>query len=238
MIKRIVFLSAALGFSVSIGHAADMIPVEPVVSAPGWSGCYAGVHAGYGHGQTAGLHDGDDSSDFNDLGDLNPEGWLGGGQVGCNWQMDSLVFGVEGDITATSLDDSMPHNDQPDEDFLEAEVDWLASLRGRMGFASGSFLVYGTGGVAWARHSLTDTDDSSTPPPSPSSIEFTDHGWVAGAGVEYMMANNWIFRGEYLHYGFSETHSFGSSDLPDGDEGDSYSLEDVDVIRVGLSYKF
>lgn len=236
MKPTIVFL-AALGLSASMAHAADLIPVEPVVAVPGWSGCYVGVHGGYGHGQNGGVHDSNDSS-FNDLGNLHPEGWLGGGQVGCNWQMDSLVFGIEGDITATGMDDSMPHNDQPSVDFLESEVDWLASLRGRMGIANGSLLFYGTGGVAWARHSLTDTDDSSTPPPSPSSIEFTDHGWVAGAGLEYMMANNWVLRGEYLHYAFSETHSFGSSDLPDGDAGDSYSLEDVDVIRVGLSYKF
>ncbi len=227
---RTVVLSAALGLSVSVGHAADLIPVEPVAAAPGWSGCYVGVHGGYGHGQNGGVHDSNQGSGRNELDNLHPEGWLGGGQVGCNWQMDSLVFGVEGDITATGMDDSMPHNDEPDEDFLDSEVDWLASLRGRMGIANGGLLFYGTGGVAWARHSLTDTDDSST--------QFTDHGWVAGAGIEYMMANNWVLRGEYLHYAFSETHSFGSSDLPDGDEGDSYSLEDVDVIRVGLSYKF
>jgi hypothetical protein len=95
-------------------------------------------------------------------GTLKPDGLVGGAQFGYNWQADSLVFGIEGDISFTDwgqrttvFDTDAGDLGGPDVDnfafgTVSADVDFLASVRGRLGFAFDSLLIYGTGGVAWA----------------------------------------------------------------------------------------
>jgi outer membrane immunogenic protein len=115
----------------------------------------------------------------NDSDGLDDTSWLGGIHLGYNWQRSNgLVFGVEGDVSFAD------------------EIDYLASFRGRLGFAHGSTLLYGTAGVAFI--GLDDTfgdDDSST-------------GWVAGLGVEHKLRDNVSIGLEGLYYSFDDLDSF------------------------------
>jgi outer membrane immunogenic protein len=78
-----------------------------------WRGLYAGAHLGYA------------DADFDD-------GFVGGAQLGYNWQATSIVYGVEGDISLSDVD----------------SIDVLASARGRLGYLiQPSLLLYGTAGV-------------------------------------------------------------------------------------------
>ena len=96
---------------------------------------------------------------------LSPDGLIGGLQGGYNWQVNSMVFGIEGDVSFADWGDSTVVFDS-DFDALDdmgllgvdgeafgtasSNLDLLASLRGRVGVAFDSLMVYGTGGVAWA----------------------------------------------------------------------------------------
>src|SRR5690606_24236959 len=138
----------------------DLAP-EPYVEPPpppfSWTGFYAGVHAGYAWG-------GQDDNQSNLFEDIVPQaadsfdmdGFLGGVHGGYNWQMDQFVFGVEGDIDYTNIKGSegyagyVPSMDDYLVGSLELESNWQASLRLRAGYAVDNFLVYATGGVAFA----------------------------------------------------------------------------------------
>src|SRR5882672_3585829 len=129
--------------------AADM-PVKARPPAPAyydWSGVYVGVHAGYGDGMT----------DWNDQGfDFAPRGFLGGGQVGINKQIASLVFVLELDGSWANFNLSQKVSiGGPAVGFQESfavtsKIDGFLTLAGRAGLAADRWFVYAKGGLAFA----------------------------------------------------------------------------------------
>jgi outer membrane immunogenic protein len=124
----------------------------------------------------------------------NASGWVGGGHAGYNWQQGAAVFGFETDLQATRLHSLMNDNlvSNPPGPLpagssaqTSAAIDWYGTFRGRLGVASGPFLFYGTGGLAYGNVSLSShftalglSTDLMT-----SDVKT---GWVAGAGFEYL----------------------------------------------------
>jgi outer membrane immunogenic protein len=190
---------------------------------------------------------------------LRRDGVIGGLYAGYNWQTGQTVFGIEGDISfldgrgssTQALFDTF--NGAPTIDGSTVQVTannrWLASIRGRVGYAWDRVMVYATGGAAFTETryniNLVTTPSSFNGVPS-SSIGFSQDkvGYAAGLGVEWMIAANWIARLEYLHYGFGG--STGS--LPVVGSNCTVALNcrlaastsdlNIDTVRVGLSYKF
>jgi len=184
-------------------------PAAPVVQyeEPAiWEGAYIGVNGGYGWS----------NSNFTE-----PEGGFGGGQLGYNWQRGRFVFGVEGDfqggdIGGTAFDQFG--------DVADSDVNWFSTVRGRLGFANGPLLVYGTGGVAFA-------DIDNTIHFSDGSVakdSGTQTGYAVGGGLEWAFAPNWSAKAEYLYVGMGDTT------LSSGDRVNN----DFQTVRVGLNYKF
>lgn len=189
--------------------AADMrMPVKaPPAAAPiaTWSGPYAGISFG------AALNE----SRFTDLdqfffllpGGPNNEFWNDthaaftvGGLLGYNWQVGGVVFGIEGDWNWVSgkATATIPSTIAV---FASSDLKWMSTLRGRLGYSvTPSTLLYGTGGVAWARFS--DAWGSSTNANFTISDEYTRSGWTAGGGVEHMFAPRWTVRVEALYADF------------------------------------
>jgi outer membrane immunogenic protein len=112
---------AALLFATHPVFAADMPVKVPLYKAPppvvyGWTGCYIGANGGYTWRTGKSSYEDDpntmrdpiNSAPSNVLlfpatipvpGNTNGKGWIGGGEVGCNWQMNRrVVFGFEADI--------------------------------------------------------------------------------------------------------------------------------------------
>jgi outer membrane immunogenic protein len=191
------------------------------------------LNAGYGWGdrdfdEDAGLFP-DEAFRY----DLN--GVALGAQVGFNYQSDNFVFGIEADGAWTDLDDT------EEEQFIvfttdaEAEVEWLATVRGRIGYAWDRFLVYGTGGIAFAG---VDTDvTTSFIIGSNSETESATHvGWTAGLGIEGMITEHVSLRVEYLHADFGKENFdyFNGSFLESNGEADL----DVDIVRLGVNWYF
>src|SRR3990170_7650270 len=131
-IRMMVLLGASMLIISSAAQAAD--PVIDVPEMHDWSGIYAGVHAGYGWGDRDWD---DDDGDFDDEAfryDLR--GAVAGGQIGFNFQVDNFVLGIEADGAWSDMRDNVSeplfgpfHID------AEAEMEWLATVRGRAGFA-------------------------------------------------------------------------------------------------------
>jgi outer membrane immunogenic protein len=139
-----------------------------------WTGFYVGGHVG--------VLDTDSKS-----------GVLGGGQAGFNYQVGQWVFGVEGQISATSIKESfdlgMIH--------AESSLDWISTLAGRAGYAFDRWLVYGKLGAAWAHGS----GNISVGFPGFDGLAFsgssTVSGWMLGFGTEYALRDNWSVKLEY-----------------------------------------
>ena len=178
---RILFAAA---FALAAGGpalAADLpMPVPPAympaVPFYNWTGFYIGVNGGGAFG----------SSNWTDptlaaTGNFSVNGFLIGGTLGANYQMGSWVFGVEGDGDWANLD-STTFNTSCGGVGCETSSDFLATIRGRVGYAFDRLLVYGTAGAAFA-----NVQAAAGVLPFMSS---TEAGWTAGVGLEYAVTPN------------------------------------------------
>ncbi|MFZ2154783.1 MAG: outer membrane beta-barrel protein [Bradyrhizobium sp.] len=259
-------------------NAADVArPAYKVAAAPvaNWSGIYAGFHAGWG--QTSGdpgaasLSTTGYASPVFETANLNLKGNgpLFGGQLGFNWQINpSWVIGAEGDITGTGLKSSatgtpmcMTPFCNPSalvagaSQYMAQDINWLASLRGRLGYSWGSSLFYVTGGAAWANIShRADSADATwvcnggggggAGCSYPVALDTTKTGWALGAGYEAMIAANWSFRAEYLFYRFGGTTASAAGTPAAACQvatcSATYTFSDFDIhtARVGVNYRF
>ncbi|KAF2989548.1 outer membrane beta-barrel protein [Methylocystis sp. MJC1] len=151
----------------------------------------------------------------------NQGGFIGGGQVGYNWQFyNSFLVGIEADIQgiASSRRNTTSSAALQNPNFVNLLVqttsvsrslDYIGTVRGRLGWlATPTLLVYGTGGLAYGGVSLnygsvgTELRDPSLPNSYFSGAAFSDTrvGWTAGGGVEWMFWPNWSAKVEYLYY--------------------------------------
>lgn len=193
------------------GMAADLrMPVKsPVIAPPfSWTGCYVGGNAGgvsarIAHGVTV-----PDVPVIDIQSSGRDTGFIGGGQIGCNWQYSpSWVFGVEGDINYTGVRRSsnfaFTASANGGEDVIGSQTTklrWLGTLRGRLGPSWGNSFLYATGGAAFGsvKSSFTASDENSDVyGGSASTVRF---GWTVGAGYEYAFSRTISGKLEYLHF--------------------------------------
>jgi outer membrane immunogenic protein len=236
--------------------AADL-PVKAPRAAPlgptvyNWTGFYIGINGG-GAWESGDTRSADWTSAGFDpgpsFGNAKSSKGIFGVQWGYNWQFPSnWVLGVEGDFDWTSLGQTdagpltflgLPFGIANTQ--LSDKTDWLASARGRLGYAMGPVLPYATAGVAWSKREVSGfVQANSTTIIEPFSSSSTNTGWVAGGGLEYMLTPNLLLRAEYLHYGFNNGKTVAISPviLPFPAFA-TFGKTDVDVARAGLSYKF
>jgi len=204
----------------------------PVVPSPpfNWTGCYIGGHVGggFGHTRWTAPAAGDAETTNHDV-----DGVLGGGQIGCNYQTGSWVFGAEADaswadLTGSGLDD-LSLGTQTD----HTKVDFLGTVTGRAGVAWDRALFYAKGGAAWAHDQLAVTFN-----PTGQTVATADNtlwGWTVGAGVEYAFAPNWSAKVEYDYLNFgSQSATFSAPAAPfNFDLG-----QHIDVVKAGVNCKF
>ncbi|MDP1868293.1 MAG: outer membrane beta-barrel protein [Bradyrhizobium sp.] len=182
-------------------------------------------------------------------------GAVAGGQVGYNWQATrNWVLGVEGDLSWTGIGQDSSTAILPVGNFvcvarsstMGRDVNWLATVRGRVGYAWDRALFYATGAVAFSdlsyRGGFVTAAAVGAPPvyTAPVAFSSTKTGWVVGSGLEYGLASNWIIRGEYLFYHFDGDTANGSDPRFAAPLGTAYTWNDtkLHVARLGLNYKF
>ena len=203
----------------SAANAADIprkaLPYSSPVYAPIWTGFYAGVNAGYGWGtiSSGGVSD-------------TMKGFIGGGQLGYNWQIGSFVLGAEGDIQYSAQKRTESVTIAGVTVTGEEKIPYFGTARGRVGYAFDSFMVYATGGAAWLNFKTSLSALGVT-----VSSETTKMGWTAGGGIEWMIMPRWSVKAEYLYM------DAGTATLTIAGVEASGKLKDQ-VARIGINYHF
>ncbi|HEY8596574.1 MAG TPA: outer membrane beta-barrel protein [Devosiaceae bacterium] len=198
---KLIFSSAValMALSSSAAYAFD------------WNGFYMGLTGGYGTGTMNVTGTGYDpelaSTVFTGSDSFTMDGALAGGQVGVNMSMgNGLVLGAVGDLSWTDIKGSLcieggipgTCSGSSGDSYLNANMDWLGTARGILGFANGNYMVYGTAGAAWAgvTGTVSNIDGSSDPTRSDSK---TYMGFAVGAGAQMMVTDNMSIGAEYLY---------------------------------------
>lgn len=192
-----------------------------------WSGFYAGLQAGYGWGGTDATST-TLTTNVQEAFSYNTSGGVGGAHVGYNWQVNNIVLGLETDLELSGIGGSSigtlggGHI---------TNIDWLGSLRGRLGYAAGNTLFYLTGGLAYGGVSVDRSWGAATTPFVGASAWKT--GWTAGAGIEHAFTPNLSLR---LEYRYTDLGVINYTSLP-ANLNDSSDISHS-AVRAGLSFKF
>lgn len=222
--KKLLLASVGvLALGVMSANAADLMrrppPPAPTYIAPpySWTGFYIGINGGGGFGHST------FSNAFGSTG-TNVSGGLVGGTLGYNYQTGPWVFGVEGDGDWSGIKGSTSSGICAGVS-CDVRNDWLATLRGRVGYTYGSFLPYVTGGAAFGdiNTNITGFNGSTT----------DKAGWTVGGGIEAALTGPWTAKVEYLYV------DLGSANCSAADCGISTNTDfHTNIVRAGLNYRF
>ncbi len=253
--KRTLFAGAIALTVVSPAFAADL-PAGPPPQAPAayvpvqapvynWGGVYIGVNAGGSWVDQGAPTNTVTSSGLAVAGiSSSSSGFAAGGQAGANFQTGQWVFGIEGDADYLSNKATVTGADAAGASVQHVyTLDFLSTVRGRVGFAWDRTLIYGTGGLAMGDYSVQRTQISTvtgfaTPiSPAPGTVETESNfriGYAAGGGLEYGISDNVTVRAEYLFAALSgATDTFTVSNRTQ-----VAPTEYVNIVRGGLNFKF
>jgi outer membrane immunogenic protein len=261
--RKILLAGVGLATLAAPAMAADMPVKAPILKAPppafSWNGWYLGVNAGGVWGNADFTWAANPAGFVPNPGEANAvsvagtntlksSGFIGGGQIGYNYQLQNILFGLEGDIQYTGLSTSLTNGPIGSAILVPAitvltqsySSNWLSTVRGRIGIANGSWLLYGTAGAAIANVSFNDFVlyiNSGTN--ETGAISQTRVGWTAGVGAEWAFSGNWSGKLEYLHVDLGSLTStvFDTNGNPASFVTQTHKLTE-DILRVGLNYRF
>ncbi len=211
-----------------------------------WTGFYAGVNAGYGQAndpiaQSLGSLPPALPSSATSIGSsaVAPNGFAGGGQVGYNWQGGhNWLVGFEADVQGTNQSDTACGSIVciPNEVFtVQQNLDYFATLRGRIGLVNNDILYYATGGGALG-HVTEMVNANFSGAILSNSAGANLMGWVIGGGVETPLWDNWTVKAEYLYLDLgSFTNTFSDPSLLETVTTSS-SVRD-NIFRAGVNYR-
>ncbi|WP_398476920.1 outer membrane protein [Tardiphaga sp.] len=176
--------------------------VQQPLNAYSWAGPYLGATLGYEWGSVSNSP-------------TKPKGIVGGATAGYNMQSGAIVFGLEGDISATGADDRFAT--------YKFSNPWFGTVRGRLGYAFNNVLLYGTAGLAFGSLEA----EANGLQQSQTSV-----GWTAGVGAEVGIYQNWTAKIEYLYVDLSKNTYTLTGTLPT-DNALSFG-----TVRIGVNYHF
>lgn len=234
--------------STSIGFAADMAVKAPYAAPAAvwsWTGFYLGGHVGAGWGTTestlTAVNPGGIVPGGFPIAQNSRSGFLGGGQIGYNYQSGWAVFGVQGEIAGMDVKGTTPCLGGVAS--CTAKSDWLGTVTGRLGGVVGDrTLVYVKGGAAWLHtdHTLGITAGFGGPGAASISSSSTAFGWLLGLGAEYAFDHNWSAFIEYNYMDFDKKNIvFDFSPFAGVPATANVDIKNkLSVAKIGLNYKF
>lgn len=155
--------------------------------------------------------------------DITGSGFVGGAQAGYNWQLGSIVYGVETDIQASGMKAEVTYGNEWPRESAGSKIKWFGTARARVGFLpTERLLAYATAGLAYGKL------ESYAPE---ASISKTRTGWTAGAGVEFAIDQHWSLKTEYLYT------DLGKLKLESGPNTFESDFR-FHTVRAGVNYRF
>jgi outer membrane immunogenic protein len=260
----VIAVAGLIGTPVLAADLATRAPPQPLPPPPvfSWTGLYIGLNAGGAFDNKVTEEPTGLFSEFAGTPLLstssNQSAFTGGGQIGYNWQFDSLVAGIEGDFNYVGFRDinftvtGLPatpfgFGSAPNVFNYSRSADrFFGTLRARLGYAADRVLFYATGGLAFSGRSSHTGTASFT---NAQGVQFANFqgpsdsgtGFAVGGGVEYAWTNNWIVRAEYLFVDIDHHNVTLTDPVTPGGTGFSFSStvgEQFSVVRGAVSYKF
>lgn len=162
---------------------------------------------------------------------------MGGGTVGYNFQVSSVVFGVEveggylGASRTTVVPDTGDAGDQSNHKYSTYLV---AAARLGLGLRPLPRIRKG-----WCRLGADFDTEGDLDLPGPAldpnfsySVTRTLSGYAVGGGLEYAITNNWTIKGEYLYM------KFGNFTATDAGARTYVLTNQVSTGKLGVNYKF
>jgi len=219
-----------LGFTLAALATAQAFAND---NASRWSGYYIGGNAGYAWNKMEATDIGDTAGTLWRGGSYSDQtgGFTGGAQAGYNFQNGPWVSGLEADIgwlnlkgTAAPFFDTIIHTD----------ASYVATFRGKLGYASGQSLLYVTGGAVLADFgNRVELEFSGNL--TPSSATGSQWGWTVGSGIELALDKRWSIKTEYLYYSLDKE----KVTVPGcGSGGCSFDVRNNgSIVRIGLNYR-
>ena len=225
-VAAIALFSAGASLAADLRGRGVLPPAPELPTFYNWTGLYLGGQVGYSWGS-------DRASEFASVGrvplgrsfDYSPSSFIGGVHAGFNYQIGSVVLGVEGDIEAINGRDQRSG-------LFRVEQDWQGSVRARLGYSLDRIMIYATGGVAFTKleyayvsplAGLTETINSSRT------------GWTVGGGVDYALTDNVILGIDYRYTDYGRFDHIGAGAYL----GRTVEHEpSAHAVRASLAYKF
>jgi outer membrane immunogenic protein len=239
------------GLVAAPARAADLPAPAPSYYPPAyapalydWTGFYIGGHLGAGLLADSDTQNGASTAavvtNLPSAIDISQAGFVGGGQVGLNYQFASWVVGAELSVSATTISGSgsglttsptlppnIPLNTQR---MTSAPMDFGA-VTGRIGYAFNTLLPYVKAGVGSMQVHYTQDTLIATGTSATQEIKDTRTGFTGGLGLEYGLTENFSAKLEYDFYDFgSKTYNFTTTPLS--------IRSDLHVLEFGLNYRF
>jgi len=174
----------APSFAADLRRPIYKAPPLPAYIPYNWNGIYVGANGGYGWGKahvTNALADFTTNSQY---------GWLAGVTLGYNMQTGVWVWGLEGDIDYAFIKGNASNAATCGASSCEVKNTWVATARGRVGYAMDRWMPYVTGGAAFSGAKMSTSTGSNTK---------TTAGWTVGGGIEYGISRDWSVKAEYLY---------------------------------------
>jgi outer membrane immunogenic protein len=254
MKKSTSILSAVMAASatlwIGVASAADMAvkaPVAPIPPPCTWCGFYVGLNAGASWSKNDDVYTATvGGTSITAVARPEKTSFIGGGQVGYNWQWGQFVLGIESDLAFRQHTDGanlVPFPAVPsDQVNITNSQNWLVTVRPRAGVAFGNVLLYGTGGLAFGEVEHSYQEIRVTTGQARMLADSSDKtGWAAGVGVQWAFAPNWSVGAEYLHV------DLGSTTLAQGPStvaglafpaSQTIFANKSDMIRAKLDFQF
>ena len=259
-VKNIILAATALVSATALTTAARAADIAP--AAYDWSGFYFGVNAGVAWNNSEIDNEVNGSEVYSDLRDELSDSltgddavFTGGAMLGYNWQMDSIVLGVEADINYLGFSGEQNREGAIEvgggyyqRSELSFDADWFGTLRGRLGFAADNILFYGTGGLAYGHMDASSDIRLSNNDTDPTvlgrwegSADDVNWGWTIGAGMEYGI-DNWSLGVEYLYVDLGgadwEADNSGGDQFLDGFSSEGSVDYQFSVVRATAKLRF
>lgn len=227
--KRVVLAgltALAAVITMTVANAADLprqraMPAKApayVATVYNWTGTYVGLNGGYGWGRS------NWTSGAGTTGSFDVRGGLIGGTLGYNWQMNQLVFGLEGDVDWSNIKGDSNAGICA-AGVCETRNTWLGTARGRIGYAFSSVMPYITGGAAFGGVKMS--------PVGGRSETDTRFGWALGGGVEAAIAGPWTAKLEYLYADLGNANCSTAACAVSTDVAFH-----TNIVRAGINYRF